>query len=77
MHVYEFFCSLYKEETFVHIYAGRRKLENTAIIESQHSSGISGNSGIMLPENGKKIGMMKTHSKFLERNLIEDNWFIH
>ena len=61
MHVYEFFCSLYKEETFVHIYAGRRKLENTAIIESQHSSGISGNSGIMLPENGKKIGMMKTH----------------
>ena len=41
------------------IYAGRKKLENTAIIESQHSSG--GNSGIMLPENGKKIGMMKTH----------------
>ena len=53
MHVYEFFCSLYKEETFLHIYAGRKKLENTAIIESQHSSG--GNSGIMLPENGKKL----------------------
>ena len=48
-----FFAPCIKRKLFFIYMRGRKKLENTAIIESQHSSG--GNSGIMLPENGKKL----------------------
>ena len=79
MHVYEFFCSLYKEETFLHIYAGRKswktlQLSNLSILPASAET-----VALCCQKMAKKLAWWRPiHLKFLvERNLIGDNYFIY